>query len=411
MVKTHSLQSGCSMRLERGFTLVEILISVVVSSLAIATLYASYDIIQKQYSKIRDVTVIHQGGRNILEMIKRDVRMAGFVYRDTSGKITYGGISEPVKVTDSGNKCCDDITVTYDYQVQSATTQRLRIKYWVESYRGSKGTRGRLYKRTDVLAPNVVTGKKEPMADYIEDLQFTSGGDTGMKWTVPKSVTADGNKPYPGKQNTGPAKYAIDGAACLSDAWPPPKDCSGTESSWTKQGQGVLTFDLGGVCKIWRHRVYFGNANSNQTFYLSANGKRMHNNSATRGDCWARQRFNTNYCMEEMRTANWRGQWADRSIDDPSHPDGPLSTRFIKLRAFTTNGWSEISKLEVEASCPVSDFTLVNIDLILRTRQQFGQNRLYKKKAYLSGNYNINKTDGHKRAVFSSAVLIRNLAL
>ncbi|SVD89800.1 uncharacterized protein METZ01_LOCUS442654, partial [marine metagenome] len=146
---------------------------VVVSSLAIATLYASYDIVEKQYSKIRDVTLIHQSGRNILEMIKRDVRMAGFVYRDTSGKITYGGISEPVKVTDSGNKCCDDITVTYDYQVQSATTQRLRIKYWVESYRGSKGTRGRLYKQTDILAPNVVTGKKEVMADYIDDLQFS----------------------------------------------------------------------------------------------------------------------------------------------------------------------------------------------------------------------------------------------
>ena len=54
------------MRLDRGFTLVEMLIAIVVSSLAVATLYASYDIVQKQYTKIRDIAVLHQSGRNLL---------------------------------------------------------------------------------------------------------------------------------------------------------------------------------------------------------------------------------------------------------------------------------------------------------------------------------------------------------
>ncbi|HIA63126.1 MAG TPA: prepilin-type N-terminal cleavage/methylation domain-containing protein, partial [Planctomycetaceae bacterium] len=95
MGRTRSLQRGFSMRRERGFTLVEMLVAMAVSSIVVAALYASYDMVNKQYTKIRDVAELHQSGRGIMRMIERDIRMAGFAYRDDKGKIIYGAITEP----------------------------------------------------------------------------------------------------------------------------------------------------------------------------------------------------------------------------------------------------------------------------------------------------------------------------
>jgi WD40 repeat protein len=55
--------------------------------------------------------------------------------------------------------------------------------------------------------------------------------------------------------------------------------------------------------------------------------------------------------------------------------------------------------------------SLVTINLILRTKNQYGKDRQFKKKDYHGGNFKIDKTDKYKRDTFSSTVLVRNLAL
>ena len=50
-----------------------------------------------------------------MQMIERDVRMAGFEYRDNDAKVTYGSITGPLVIKDSGNQCCDEATIIYDY--------------------------------------------------------------------------------------------------------------------------------------------------------------------------------------------------------------------------------------------------------------------------------------------------------
>ena len=55
--------------------------------------------------------------------------------------------------------------------------------------------------------------------------------------------------------------------------------------------------------------------------------------------------------------------------------------------------------------------SLVTINLTLRTKNQYGKDRQFKKKDYHAGNYKLDKTDKYKRDTFSSTVLIRNLAL
>jgi hypothetical protein len=52
--------------------------------------------------------------------------------------------------------------------------------------------------------------------------------------------------------------------------------------------------------------------------------------------------------------------------------------------------------------------TMVSIDLILRTKKEFGSAHPYKKKDYHEGNYDINKNDAYKRQEYSSTVMIRN---
>ena len=55
--------------------------------------------------------------------------------------------------------------------------------------------------------------------------------------------------------------------------------------------------------------------------------------------------------------------------------------------------------------------SLVTIDLTLRTKNQYGKDRQFKKQDYHGGNFKIDKTDKYKRDTFSTTVLVRNLAL
>ncbi len=170
------------MRLEQGFTLVELMVAMVVGSIAIASAYASYEVIAKQYEKVKGVTEMQSSSRSIMRIIERDIRMAGFKWRDRKGVITYGSISEPIKITDSGNKCCDKVTVVYDYRDEASNkVERVQIRYWVADYAGSSGTRGRLFRKTDILGRNKkillksINGNDDVLADYVEDLQFSDG--------------------------------------------------------------------------------------------------------------------------------------------------------------------------------------------------------------------------------------------
>ena len=86
----------------KAFTLVEMLVALAVSAIIIGATYASYEMVSAQYKKNIDIANMHTSGRAIMRIIERDVRMAGFEYRDKDAKITYGSISNPLTIKDSG---------------------------------------------------------------------------------------------------------------------------------------------------------------------------------------------------------------------------------------------------------------------------------------------------------------------
>ena len=69
-----------------GVTLVEILIGIVISMIMMAAMFTSYQAVNNSYSQVIDRAKISQTGRNILGMIVKDIRLAGFKYFDDISK-------------------------------------------------------------------------------------------------------------------------------------------------------------------------------------------------------------------------------------------------------------------------------------------------------------------------------------
>ena len=63
-----------------GLSLVEMLIGIVINSMMILAIITSYNVVNKSYSQVTDRAKISRSGRDIVEMMMRDIRMAGFRY-------------------------------------------------------------------------------------------------------------------------------------------------------------------------------------------------------------------------------------------------------------------------------------------------------------------------------------------
>ena len=281
----------------KAFTLVEMIVAMAVSTIIIAATYASYDMVSTQYKKNLDISEMHQSGRAIMQIIERDIRMAGFEYLNDDAKMIYGKIVSPLTIKDSGNKCCDRVTVIYDYAQDllnwkgkkiSSTVNRIRVQYWTEEYTSIKGTRHRLFKQKDILGKNNVVllnpiiGVKEVMADYIEDLQIVNISTTSSLY-------------------------------------------GGTHGLNTIQ------------------------------------------------------------------------------VFDPSKP-----RRQQKVGTIYDTGYIDALAFKIKRTGQES---LVSINLTLRTRNEYGINKQFKKKDYHGGNFKFDKNDKYKRDTFSLKVLVRNLML
>ena len=147
-----------------GLTLVEILIGIVVSMLMMGAMYTSYSIVNNTYSQVTSRATISRAGRDVVGMMMRDIRMAGYKFYgdnlfyvpgDTAGTlekshapviITKEGDSSPIHkdtiasgIKESDDKCCDQIDIVYgDYDFDPAEGEqpflRYKITYYAKGY-------------------------------------------------------------------------------------------------------------------------------------------------------------------------------------------------------------------------------------------------------------------------------------
>jgi prepilin-type N-terminal cleavage/methylation domain-containing protein len=106
------------MRKEKGFTLVELLVAMAISGIVVAAVYTAFVTQQKSYTVQNQVAETQQNARVGLDLIAREVRMAGYgqpawsMNADTDGGC-FGlchTVTDPVTVVDGGGSP-DRITV------------------------------------------------------------------------------------------------------------------------------------------------------------------------------------------------------------------------------------------------------------------------------------------------------------
>jgi prepilin-type N-terminal cleavage/methylation domain-containing protein len=416
----------------KAFTLVEMLVALAVSSIIVAAAYSSFEMVSSQYKKNMDVIDMHTSGRAVMRIIERDVRMAGFEYRDTDAKKIYGTISNPLAIIDSGNKCCDEVTVIYDYYDEDTQkAERLKIRYWAEAYSTNKGARHRLYKQKDILGQNKkilakpILGKKDVMADYIEDLQIgdaeldrmgapnyvkigKNGSDlpnsaaqwvcvkdkkNGLIWEVKvKSTGLHYQKDYYSWYDSNPSTNGGN---------------SGRKSNWFKPGQKlqnsedfILAINNKKMCGYSKWRLPI--VDELRTIVDKTKRPSIDTNffpyTATGASYWTSSE-DPSYLKRHGIGAHRKGEWVWAiNFSNGSEHDGYHKSNVEFIRAVNKIGAGAMVKL-------------ININFSLRTKNQYGQNRQFKKKDYHGGNFKLDKTDKYKRDTFSSTVLVRNLAL
>tara|TARA_B100000287_G_scaffold127631_1_gene119663 strand:- start:97 stop:1110 length:1014 start_codon:yes stop_codon:yes gene_type:complete len=81
-----------------GLTLIEILIGIVITSIMMAAMYTSYNVVNQSYSKVAEKAKISKASRDLVSMLMRDIRMAGFRY--------YAGTHEIAKFSDDTKNDC-----------------------------------------------------------------------------------------------------------------------------------------------------------------------------------------------------------------------------------------------------------------------------------------------------------------
>ena len=70
-----------------GLSLIEILIGIMITSIMMAAMYTSYDVVNKSYNQVSEKAKISRASRDLVSMLMRDIRMAGFKYYAGSHEI------------------------------------------------------------------------------------------------------------------------------------------------------------------------------------------------------------------------------------------------------------------------------------------------------------------------------------
>ena len=456
---------------KKAFTLVEMLVALAVSAIIISATYASFELIQKQYKKNIDVTQLHTSGRAVMQILEREIRMAGYEFRDGNGVMTYGDIVGPIVITDSGNKCCDEVTIIYDEVtdnlnaqgvVTSSIVDRIKTRFWTEAHSSSKrGSRFRLYKRRTILGTNnallatPIIGSKEVMADYIEDLQLinTSGKEfiytteqdsyihkydtSNYKWVEsfgvpynsypgPIDIGSDGQL-YSVVQKNGKASVQIVNLNTRSTTF---IDSPGRNSKFapglaflpdgllyvnTSAGSSVDVYDIS-----TKQLVRSINNPSSLITNLTLPRSAVSSNGMV---CKSTAPLSYIECTNPSMSMGRAGPYKTLKFDSQNRLYATSDGRRKDIDVFDSSTGQYIKSIKVgiggqrsstrtvgiASLSNIKKLTTVDIVLSLRTKEKYGKNRQANKKAYHAGNFIFSKNDQYQRDTFSTTVSVRNL--
>lgn len=117
---------------ESGFTLVELLITMVISGVIMAAVYAAYTVNQKVYTEQQHVVYMQQNIRAALQMLGREIRMAGYNPAGGSDTGIASALPDSVRfamdLNEDGDVTDTDEDVSYQLYIATDGIQKLGRK-------------------------------------------------------------------------------------------------------------------------------------------------------------------------------------------------------------------------------------------------------------------------------------------
>jgi len=143
----------------RGVTLLELLVALVICGMVAGGIYQVFIAQGKAYTVQNQVTEVQQSVRSAMEILLRDLRMAGY---DNDNLLSTVTIDSPV-----ANLSDSSITVNYEYYDKALDQyQKHTVAYWRD---GGSSSLIRQLTVNDVATP------QETLLDNVEKLEFDYG--------------------------------------------------------------------------------------------------------------------------------------------------------------------------------------------------------------------------------------------
>jgi len=232
-----------------GLTLIEILISVVVSSIMMAAIYTTYSIVNSTYTQVLEKAKVSRSSRDLIELLIRDTRMAGFKYylgdndlgfskesylefvggattvRDSHypiviipnelGHSLSDAIATPTPKHNLDDTCCDKIHIVYDDFNQNDATQpykRFKLTYFANPLSDGSTADGPINPRYGIYKSKISwqqnigqeTGSwvsdcsecyhNELVRDYVEDMEFIALDQNGKVLSPYPSTNSEASR-------------------------------------------------------------------------------------------------------------------------------------------------------------------------------------------------------------------------
>jgi prepilin-type N-terminal cleavage/methylation domain-containing protein len=117
-----------------GYTLIELLIALVVSSIVIAGSYAGYTFFRQQYEHLTKKTQINRNILRAMNIIQSDILQAG--YKDYQSSDTMLS-TQPIRINPllpAPQSTGDDFTLVFDDYDASLVRQRVLVRYFLATY-------------------------------------------------------------------------------------------------------------------------------------------------------------------------------------------------------------------------------------------------------------------------------------
>ena len=168
-----------------GVTLIEILIGILISVVMMAAMFTSYQVVNNTYSQVADRAKISTAGRDVVGMMLRDIRNAGFKYFNDN--IKTSDEHSPIIITKSTNfnSACDKLEIVFgDINYNSSRTPKYQFERYKVTYECKAS------KLPDKTAVTTVGNKLPTIKAFALYKSKLGWNTTSNKWDDPAT---DGN--------------------------------------------------------------------------------------------------------------------------------------------------------------------------------------------------------------------------